>query len=178
APGITDMKARIAEKLDMVQLPASMARRYPHELSGGQKQRVAIARAFAAQPRLIICDEITAGLDVSVQAAILNLLADLQDRHGTAYLFISHDLNVVQHFADRVIVMYLGRLVEERPLGRGMIKSPSHPYTEALMSAAPVPDADVQARVVRLNGPLPSPRSRPPGCPFTTRCPRRLGAVC
>ncbi|WP_048710301.1 ABC transporter ATP-binding protein [Microvirga massiliensis] len=178
ARGTADVKAHIAETLDLVQLPAAMARRYPHELSGGQKQRVAIARAFAAEPKLIICDEITAGLDVSVQAAILNLLADLQDRLGTAYLFISHDLNVVQHFADRVVVMYLGRLVEERPLHGATITAPFHPYTEALMSAAPVPDADVEARVVRLRGPLPSPRARPPGCPFTTRCPRRLGPVC
>ena len=174
------LAARVGALLEEVRLPALHARRRPHELSGGEKQRVAIARAFAPRPQLVICDEITSGLDVSVQASILNLLADLQDRLGTAYLFISHDLNLVQHFADRIVVMYLGRIVEVRNAGAGggVLAPPFHPYTEALLSAVPVPEPALEARRVRLEGPLPSPKNPPSGCCFSTRCPRRLGPVC
>ena len=173
-----ELDERVAGLLEEVRLPARYARRRPHELSGGEKQRVAVARAFGPRPALVICDEITSGLDVSVQASILNLLADLQDRLGTAYLFISHDLNLVQHFADRIVVMYLGRIVELRAAAGGRLVPPFHPYTEALLSAVPVPEPGLEARRVRLEGPLPSPKDPPPGCCFTTRCPRRLGAEC
>ena len=176
--GGVDLKRRVEQLLEEVRLPAAFATRRPFELSGGEKQRIAIARAFAPRPRLVICDEITSGLDVPVQASILNLLADLQDLHGTAYLFISHDLNLVQHFADRVAVMYLGRLVEERRTDTGMLMPPYHPYTEALLSAVPVPEPTLQARHIRLTGVLPSPKNPPPGCCFNTRCLRKLGDVC
>ena len=169
---------RVSALLEEVRLPPHYARRRPHELSGGEKQRVAIARAFAPRPELVICDEITSGLDVSVQASILNLLADLQDELGTAYLFISHDLNLVQHFANRVVVMYLGRIVERRTTTGGPIAPPFHPYTEALLSAVPVPEPGLEARRIRLEGHLPSPKRPPAGCCFSTRCPRRLGPVC
>jgi peptide/nickel transport system ATP-binding protein len=168
---------RVAEILEQVNLPPAYATRYPHQLSGGEKQRVAIARAFAPRPRLVICDEITSGLDVSVQASIVNLLADLQDEQGTAYLFISHDLNLVRHIADRVAVMYLGRIVELCQAIH-LLQPPYHPYTEALLSAVPVPDPGLRARRVRLSGPLPSAKNPPPGCPFHTRCPRKLGPIC
>ena len=173
-----ELDRRVAGLLEEVRLPARYARRRPHELSGGEKQRVAIARAFGPKPSLVICDEITSGLDVSVQASILNLLADLQDRLGTAYLFISHDLNLVQHFADRIVVMYLGRVVELRAAAGDRLVPPFHPYTEALLSAVPVPEPGLESRRVRLEGPLPSPKDPPPGCCFTTRCPRRLGPEC
>ncbi|MBM3613327.1 MAG: ATP-binding cassette domain-containing protein, partial [Alphaproteobacteria bacterium] len=163
--------------LDRVRLPGSYARRFPHELSGGEKQRVAIARAFAPGPRLVVADEVTSGLDVSVQAAILNLLAELQETERTAMILISHDLNMVQRFADRIAVMYLGQIVEERRVG-GPLAPPMHPYSEALLAAAPVPEPGLAARRVRLDGALPSPANPPPGCRFTTRCPRRLGDVC
>ncbi|MGQ0665216.1 MAG: dipeptide ABC transporter ATP-binding protein [Pseudomonadota bacterium] len=171
------VERRVAELLERVNLPQGYARRYPHQLSGGEKQRVALARAFSPFPRVVICDEITSGLDVSVQAAIVNLLAELQDEFGTAYLFISHDLNVVRHIADRVAVMYLGRFVEEGD-GERLFAPPYHPYTEALLSAVPVPEPTLSARQVRLEGPLPSPKNPPPGCPLNTRCPRKLGARC
>ena len=173
-----ELGMRVDALLNEVRLPPHYARRRPHELSGGEKQRVAIARAFAPRPRLVICDEITSGLDVSVQASILNLLADLQDERGTAYLFISHDLNLVRHFTDRIVVMYLGRIVELRAAGGSGLGPPFHPYTEALLSAVPVPQPGLEARRVRLAGSLPSPKNPPPGCHFTTRCPRRLGPVC
>ena len=173
-----ELDGRVAGLLEEVRLPARYARRRPHELSGGEKQRVAIARAFGPRPAIVICDEITSGLDVSVQASILNLLADLQDRLGTAYLFISHDLNLVQHFADRIVVMYLGRVVERRAAAGDRLVPPFHPYTEALLSAVPVPEPGLEARRVRLEGPLPSPKDPPPGCCFATRCPRRLGPEC
>ncbi len=173
-----ELDNRVGALLEEVRLPPRYARRRPHELSGGEKQRVAIARAFGPRPALVICDEITSGLDVSVQASILNLLADLQDRLGTAYLFISHDLNLVQHLADRIVVMYLGRVVELRATAGDRLVPPFHPYTEALLSAVPVPEPGLEARRVRPEGPLPSPKDPPPGCCFTTRCPRRLGPEC
>jgi peptide/nickel transport system ATP-binding protein len=172
-----ELKKRVLELLEQVRLPGSYATRYPHQLSGGEKQRVAIARAFATRPRLVICDEITSGLDVSVQASIVNLLADLQDRYGTAYIFISHDLNLVRQIADRVAVMYLGRFVEAGH-AEELFNPPYHPYTEALLSAVPIPDARLRGRAIRLHGALPSPKDPPQGCPFHTRCPHKLGAIC
>jgi peptide/nickel transport system ATP-binding protein len=163
--------------LERVRLPPAFAARWPHQLSGGEKQRVAIARAFAAGPKLVLCDEVTSGLDVSVQAAILDLLRRLQAETGVALLMISHDLNMVQQVADRIAVMYLGRIVETRALA-GPVAPPMHPYTEALLAAAPVPDPAISARPVRLEGSLPSLRNPPPGCVFATRCPRRIGPIC
>lgn len=173
----SQLRHKVLEMLERVHLPPAYATRYPHQLSGGEKQRVAIARAFAPQPRLVICDEITSGLDVSVQASIVNLLADLQEEQGTAYLFISHDLNLVRHIADRVAVMYLGKVVELCQT-TDLLQPPYHPYTEALLSAVPVPDPGLQARRVRLSGSLPSPKNPPSGCPFHTRCPRKMGTIC
>lgn len=167
---------RVERLLDLVRLGPETARRYPHELSGGQKQRVCIARAFAAEPRVVICDEITSGLDVSVQAAIMNLLLDLQDKTGVAYIFISHDLNLVQHIADRVAVMYFGRVVELR--AGALMAPPYHPYTEALLSAAPVPDPRLAARRIRLTGTPPSPLDPPAGCAFHARCPDAIAGLC
>jgi peptide/nickel transport system ATP-binding protein len=170
-------RRRVMELLLSVGLDPSYYYRFPRQLSGGEKQRVSIARAFAGDPQLVICDEAVSALDVSVQATVLNLLVRLQRERGTAYLFISHDLSVVQYLADRIGVMYLGRLVE---IGRteDVIRAPQHPYTEALLTAAPVPDPDAPPRRVRLHGPVPSPTARPAGCPFAGRCPRYLGAVC
>ena len=166
----------VSEWLERVRLPATYASRFPFALSGGEKQRIAIARAFAAKPAAVICDEITSSLDVSVQAQVLDLLDELQDTERTALLFISHDLNVVRRIAHRIAVMYLGRLVELRPVGGGALEPPMHPYTEALMSAAPVATPGLQARRIRLVGPPPA--RLPAGCRVHTRCPRVLGPIC
>jgi peptide/nickel transport system ATP-binding protein len=172
-----DRDRRVRELLAAVHLPPHYADRYPHELSGGEKQRIAIARAFAADPEVIVCDEPLSALDVSVQAAVLNLLVDLQRRSATAYLFISHDLSVVRYVSDRVAVMYLGRLCEEGTAD-DVFAPPYHPYTEALLSAIPIADPAVRQRHVRLDGPVPSAVDPGPGCRFHSRCPRKLGMIC
>jgi peptide/nickel transport system ATP-binding protein len=166
-----DIRDRVAELLGQVGLPAEVARRYPHEFSGGQRQRIAIARALALGPKVIICDEPVSALDVSVRAQVINLLEDLQQATGVSYLFISHDLSVVEHISDRLIVMYLGRIVES---GRSedIWQLPAHPDTHALLAAAPVADPRLRGRTRSvLQGELPSPLNPPPGCSFNTRCP-------
>ncbi len=172
-----DVQARVAALLEAVRLPADYAERYPAALSGGEKQRAAIARAFAANPALVVADEPTSALDVSVQSVILNLLKDLRARNGTSYLFISHNLDAVAYLADWIVVLYLGEVVEQGTVAQ-VYGAPSHPYTEALLSAIPVPDPAATRKHIRLHGEPPSPRHLPRGCRFHTRCPRKLGAVC
>ena len=170
----TKVKERVADLLNKVGLNADSLYKYPHEFSGGQRQRICIARALAVNPKMIVADEPLSALDVSIQAQIINLLDDLQKDSGLAFVFISHNLPAIEHFSDKVAVMYLGKIVEMSGTAE-LFSAPKHPYTVALLSAVPKPDVERKAGRIILEGDVPSPVHIPPGCPFHPRCPKRFG---
>jgi oligopeptide/dipeptide ABC transporter ATP-binding protein len=171
------IEAEVTHLLRRVGIPEQRIDAYPHQFSGGQRQRIGIARALAMRPRFIVCDEPVSALDVSIQAQVINLLAELQEEFDLTYLFIAHDLSVVHYVSDRVAIMYLGKIVEEGPVDE-VFSRPAHPYTQALMAAVPVVDRAARRQHIILEGTVPSPLDPPPGCRFHPRCFARLGAVC
>lgn len=169
-----EIRERVKELMDTVGLSQRLINTYPHELDGGRRQRIGIARALALNPKFIVCDEPVSALDVSIQAQVLNLMQDLQNKLGLTYIFITHDLSVVKHFSDDIAVMYLGQLVEKAPASK-LFKNPTHPYTKALLSAIPVPSLKHKMERVKLEGEITSPINPVPGCRFAKRCPHATG---